>query len=122
MRASEFIFENNKKGTLRKDDGDAMTGAIIFRDEGYDRIYNLNRIMIATAMSDGKSTGPLDMDASSWTDRYNTAHPYTEEEHNMMKQAFATINTDYTEYVKDHRSKERADTHKVSPVSSFRGY
>jgi len=89
-----------------------------FRDVGgYDRVYNLNRIMMATAMADGKSTKPLDMDQSSYVEKYNIAHPFTEEEHRMMIQAFKTVDSEYQHIEKDHKSKEWPDTHLLSPVA-----
>jgi hypothetical protein len=78
--------------------------------------------MMAAAMSDGSSTAPLEMDSSSWTEKFNTAHPYTELEHKMMQQAFATVDSNHQEVTGDHRSKEREDTHKVSPHLPFKGY
>jgi hypothetical protein len=84
-----------------------MPGVYNFRDDGVDRIYNLNRVMMAAAMADGKSTKPIKgAHSSSWNDKYNTAHPYTEEDH----------------MVSDHRSTEPETTHKTSPVTGFKGY
>lgn len=115
MKINEIITEgrDGKKPT-HQTAGD--TGEWKFRDVGgYDRTYNLNRIMMATAMADGKSTKPVDMDQSSWIEKYNVAHPYSAEEHNMMKQAFATVDSEYEQSEKDHKSREPEDTHKVSP-------
>ena len=51
------------------------------------------------------------------------AYPYTEAEHNMMQQAFKTVgDSSVTNLVKDHRSLESENTHKVSPVKAFKGY
>lgn len=85
---------------------------------GYDRVYHMNRLMMAMAMADGKSTKPVDMDASSWVEKYNTTHPYTDEEHNMVKSAMATIPTDHKPVSKERKSREPDDTHKVSPHSN----
>ena len=94
----------------------ADTGEWKFRDQGgYDRTYHLNRIMMAAAMADG-SGKPVDMPQSSWIEKYNSARPYTEAEHNMMKSAFETIDSDYKHTEKDHKSREPDDTHKQSPV------
>ena len=71
---------------------------------------------MAAAMADGKSTKPVDMDASSWVEKYNTTHPYTEEEHRMIHAAMATIPTDHKPVSKNHKSKEPDHVHKVSPV------
>lgn len=121
MRAREFVLEQHQ-GRLRKTAQRAMPGTWRFRDSGIDRAYNLNRIMMAAACADGQSTRPVDMDASAWNDRYNTAHPYTEAEHNMMRQAFGTVDTEYDHAVADHGSKEHPGVNKTSPIKSFQGY
>ena len=121
MRTCEFIFEARAK--LHPDHDDAMPGAYNFRDNGVDRIYNLNRVMMAAGMADGKYTAALeDANESSWNEKYNTAHPYTKEEHNMLKAAFNTIPSNTHHMVSDHRSREPDHVHKVSPVTGFKGY
>ena len=121
MRARDFVAEQHQ-GRLRQTAKRAMPGTWRFRDSGIDRAYNLNRIMMAAACADGQSTRPVDMDASSWNDRFNTAHPYTEAEHRMMRQAFATVDTEYDHTVPDHGSREHPEVNKTSPVKSFQGY
>ena len=121
MRAYEFLTEG-RAGKLKKHHSDAMPGAYNFRDDGTDRIYNLNRIMMAAAMADGKSKNAVDMDEASWADKYNTAHPYSKEEDNMMHQAFATVKSKYKHKVSDHCSVENDDVHRVSPIKGFKGY
>lgn len=121
MRANEFLPED-KQGKLHKDQEDPMKTAIAFRDDGTDRGYNLNRVMMAAAMADGKSKKPVKMDAGSWTAKNNTVHPYTEEEHNMVHQAFGAVNSQYHDEVSDHHSKEPETTHRTSPVKGFKGY
>jgi len=121
MRAQEFISEN-RKGKIPGGANNAMPGAYNFRDDGTDRTYNLNRIMMAAAMADGKSKKAVDMDEASWADKYNTAHPYSKEENNMMHQAFATVSSKYKHKVSDHRSIENDEVHRVSPVRAFKGY
>lgn len=121
MRATDFITERHA-GKLRKVAHRAMPGTWRFRDSGIDRAYNLNRVMMAAACADGQSTRPVDMDASAWNDRYNTAHPYTEAEHNMMQQAFGTVDTEYDHAVGDHSSREHPEVNRVSPVKGFKGY
>jgi len=117
MKINEIIIEGHN-GTKPKRQTQADTGEWRFRDVGgYDRTYNLNRIMMATAKADGKSDKPIDMDQSSWVEKYNIARPYTEEEHNMMKAAFKTVDSEYKETEKDHKSREPDDTHKVSPTA-----
>ena len=121
MRACEFITES--EGKMSQDAEDASQGTHKVRDKGgYDRIYHMNRMMMAMASADGKSKKPVKMDSASWVEKYNTAHPYTEEEHNMMHQAIATIPTEHKEVVPYSKSQEHKDTHKISPVTGFKGY
>lgn len=121
MRAKDFIIE--AEGKLHHHAAAASRGTHKTRDKGgYDRTYHMNRIMMAAAMADGKSKKPVDMDEASWVEKYNTAHPYTEEEHNMLHQAMATIPTEHKEVVPWSKSSEPNDTHKVSPVTGFKGY
>ena len=116
MKIKDIIIEgyDGKKpdGTTRAD-----TGEWQFRDQGgYDRGYNLNRIMMATAMADGISEDAVDMPQSSWVEKYNVARPYTEAEHKMMKSAFKTVSSEKYHTEKDHRSREPDDVNKVSPT------
>ena len=121
MRAHEFRFEG--VASLHPDHDNVMQGVYNFRDNGVDRMYNLNRVMMAAAMADGKSTAAIKgANASSWNEKYNTAHPYTKEEHNMLKSAFNTIPSNTHHMVSDHRSIEPDHVHKVSPVTGFKGY
>jgi hypothetical protein len=77
---------------------------------------------MAMACADGKSTKAVKMDAAGWSEKYNTIHPYTKEEENMVKSAMKTVPTDSHHTVKDRRSKEPDDTHRQSPVMGFAGY
>jgi len=125
MRALEFVVED-RKGTLHPDQEAVMVGAHRIRDNGgYDRANHLNRLMMAAAMHDGKSRKaiPKDkMDPASWVEKYNTAHPYTKEEDNMIHGAMKTIGSEHHKVMSDHRSIEPEGTHKISPVTGFKGY
>ena len=117
MKIKEIIveFHEHKKGTPSRETVKSSTGEWLFRDEGIDRVYNLNRVMMAAAASDG-SGKEVDVPSASWVEKYNTARPYTEAEHNMMRSAFKTIGADHKHSIDDHRSRETDDTHKSSPV------
>jgi hypothetical protein len=124
MRAREFTRQHLAElstapgGKMHKHHDDASQGHMLMRDVGgYDRVYHLNRIMMAAAMADGKSKKPVDMPDSSWVEKYNVALPYTDAEHLMMFQALATIPSDAQELSKRGKSKEPDDTYKVSPVN-----
>jgi len=122
MRAQEFLVEK-QEGKIRHRHQKAMRGLNRFRDPGgYDRTYELNRVMMAVACADG-TNAPIDMDAASWVGKYNTAHPYTDEEAAMMKQAFKAVGSETHDMNHgDNRSQEPDDTYKVSPVKGFKGY
>jgi hypothetical protein len=83
---------------------------------GYDRVYHMNRMMMAMAMADGKSKKAVDMPAESWIEKYNTGHPYTDEEHNMIHSAMNTIPTDHKVISNDRKSREPSGTNITSPV------
>lgn len=118
MRANEFI--NESSGSMHPDHVAVGQGATRMRDVGgYDRTYHLNRIWMATAMADGSSKKAVDMDSSSFIEKYNVAFPYTDIEHMMVLQAMATIPTDGKELAKRSKSKEPDDTNAVSPVNNW---
>lgn len=122
MRAREFLVEK-QIGKIGKRRQAGTRGLTKFRDiGGYDRTYELNRVMMAVAMADG-SGKPLDLDTESWSGRYNTAHPYTDEEATMLKQALqATGSETHDLNYGDNRSQEVESTHTHSPVIAFKGY
>jgi hypothetical protein len=118
MRANEFI--NEAAGSMHPDQVSVGQGATKMRDiGGYDRTYHLNRIWMASAMADGSSKKAVDMDSSSFIEKYNVAFPYTDIEHMMVLQAMATIPTDGKELAKRSKSKEPDDTNAVSPVNNW---
>ena len=127
MRAHEFIIESgltNKHGKIKPEHVNSSLGIHKTRDiGGYDRIYHMNRLMMAMACADGKSTTlNRDVDAASWVEKYNTVHPFTEEEHNMLKQAMTVIPTDLETIVPFSKSSENEYTNKTSPIKPFKGY
>lgn len=119
MRAKEFIIETSPKGKIRKSAEYASNGILVSRDVGgYDRTYHLNRVMMAAAMSDG-TKDPVDMDSASWYEKFNTAHPYTEADYNMIIAAFNTIPSDEFEAVPFSKSKELPNINTVSPTANW---
>ena len=121
MRASEFLTEG--EGKMHDHHSQASQGVFKARDVGgYDRIYHMNRLWMAMAMADGKSQDAVDMDNSSFAEKYNTVHPYTEEEYNMFVAATKTIPSDQKTVVPYSKSKEPEDTNKQSLVKPFKGY
>lgn len=122
MRASEFINEGSL-GKVPKRHRAAQPGGYKFTDDGSDRIYNLNQIMKAVAMSDGSSTKPLDMDDESFAGKHNMAYPYSQIEHDMMQQAFNTVSpTNAKRIIDKNNSSELKSINKTSPMKARRDY
>jgi hypothetical protein len=120
MRANEFIFES-KKGKISKRQQQATRGLNIFADNQFDRQYDLNRVMMAVACSDG--VNPIEMNSESWSGKNNTAHPYTKEEQDMLKLAYKAAGITYKDLNKgDLDSEELESTNTRSLVKPFKGY
>ena len=121
MRATEFVAED-RVGKITKRNRYATVGLHTFKDvAGYDRVYELNRIMMAVASTDG--TFVPDLDGESWAGRNNVAAPYTPEESDMLKKAYQAIGSHYEDMNHgDLRSQEHSAVHTTSPVKAFAGY
>jgi hypothetical protein len=77
--------------------------------------------MMAVACADGVT--PLDLDTESWAGRYNTAHPYTDIENEMIKQALQATGGEHQDLNgADQASQELKSTNTTSPVKGFAGY
>jgi len=121
MRAREFLMEKHV-GKIGQRKSQATVGLNKFRDADLaDRFYELNRVMMAAAATDG--TFVPDIDHESWAGRYNVATPYTNVEQAMLEKAFRAVGSDYEDLNRgDLKSKELESTNKRSPVTGFRGY
>jgi len=124
MRAKEFVAEGHPNaGTghtteLATDHDNVMKGASRSRDiGGYDRVYHMNRLMMAMAMHDGKGPHPVDSAKDTWFEKYNTMHPMTQEEDNMIRGAMKTVPTDGKHVSKFAHSKEAEGGNVASPVA-----
>jgi hypothetical protein len=121
MRAREFIAERaGKLGTRRQA---ATVGLNTFSDgERTSSDYTLNRVMMAVACADG-SNDPIDMDEKSWIGKRRSAHPYTQVEQDMLKQAFKAAGAKWQDLNGgDLDSEEVPSTNTQSPVKPFNGY
>jgi hypothetical protein len=122
MRAHEFVTEAHV-GTIGKRKQQATKGLHKFRDPNFaDRFYELNRVMMAAASTDG--TFVPEMDGESWIGRYNLSAPYTQQEHDMLVKAYKAVGSTYTDLNHgDLRSQEVDEiVNKKSPVQGFRGF
>ena len=116
MKIKEIVSEG--KTTEMHPNHQAAHAGSIFRTRdvgGYDRVYHMNRFMMAMAKADGKSTKAVDSPADTWFEKYNTVHPYTDAERNMALAAMNTVPTDGSEISTDSKSREDHEIHKVSP-------
>lgn len=118
MKIKDIITED-KIGELPPRLQQATVGLDKFRDNQFaDRIYELNRVMMAVASADGKNPLSPEIDAESWAGRNNLAFPYTSEEQKMLAQAFGAIGSHYQDLNNgDYKSKELKSTYKKSPVA-----
>jgi hypothetical protein len=121
MRAQEFLIEK-QAGKIGQRKSQATVGLNKFRDVDLaDRFYELNRVMMAVASTDG--TFVPDIDHESWAGRYNLAMPYTDVEQDMLEKAFQAVGSEYEDLNHgDLKSKELESTNKRSPVQGFKGY
>jgi hypothetical protein len=120
MRANEFLNEA-RKGKISKRQQQSTRGLNVFADNQYDRQYDLNRVMMAVACSDG--VNPIDMNSESWSGKNNTAHPYTDIEQDMLNLAYKAAGITNKDLNKgDMRSQELEGTNTQSLVKPFKGY
>ena len=126
MRASEFIRQQLSELSVKPDmplHADLEQhgqGVYLARDVGgYDRVYHMNRLWMAMAMADGKTKGKIPgAMASSWSEKYNTIHPFSDADNLKIQAALKTIPSDHGHISSsDHKSKEHDDVNKVSPVA-----
>lgn len=116
MKIKEIVMEE-KIADIPPRLQQATVGLDKFRDKQFaDRIYELNRVMMAAAMADGVS--PITIDAESWAGRNNVAAPYTEVEQKILTQAFNAVGSHFTDLNHGNlRSEELKSTNIVSPVA-----
>lgn len=121
MRAREFIVEQ-EVGDISTRQRYATVGLNKFRDAQFaDRVYELNRIMMATAATDG--TFVPELDGESWAGRHNVAAPYTKQEQEMLKKAYQAVGSKYYDLNHgDLHSDEHPAVNKTSPIHGFKGY
>ena len=126
MRAREFVsavLSETTDAKISKRQQYSTRGLNIFskKIDSYDRLYDLNRLMMAVASSDG--INPIEMNAESWVGKHNTAHPYTKEEQDMLRLAYEAAGLEYIDLNKgDLDSEELPDTNAQSIIKPFKGY
>jgi len=121
MRANEFITEATEK-KISKRQQQSTKGLNTYGDgEHVSGDYTSYRLGMAVAGANGKD--PLDMKGKSWIGKKKSAHPYTKEEQEMLKQAYKAVGAEYTDVNNgDMESKELDSTNAISPVVGFKGF
>ncbi len=117
MKISEVIVET-KAGKVPDSYKEASTGLQTFSDkEGTSTDYTHYRLGLALASADGKSA-LVDMDPKSFYGKKHTAHPYTQEEVEMLKQAYRTVGAKVDDLNNGNlNSLELPDTNKSSTTA-----
>ena len=122
MRAREFVAEGHVNARITKRQQSGTRGLNTFSDgERRNNDYILNRVMMAVAATDG--TFLPDLDKKSWAGKDNTAHPYTQQEQDMLKMAYRAAGASYDDVNGgDMNSEEPPGGNVQSPIQGFKGY
>ena len=124
MRAHEFITEQShgtRAGKVSKRQQQSTVGLNVFAISQYDRTYDLNRVMMAVASTDGETIP--DIEQESWVGKQNTAHPYTKVEQDMLKIAYKAAGIPFKDLNKGDLDSEELDSiQDQSPIKPFKGY
>jgi hypothetical protein len=122
VRAWEFLAEADGNARISKRNQSGTRGLNTFSDgERWNTDYTLNRVMMAAACTDG--TFVPDIDKKSWFGKGKTAHPYTEQEQDMLKMAYKAAGANWADLNSgDMDSEEITSTNTTSPIKSFKGY
>jgi len=117
MKINEVIVET-RAGKVPNGYKEASTGIQTFSDkEGSNTDYTHYRLGLALASCDGK-TPLVDMDPKSFYGKKHTAHPYTQEEAAMLKQAYKIAGADSSDLNNGNlNSMELSDTNKSSTTA-----
>lgn len=120
MKINEIIMEV-KAGKVPDGYKEANTGLHTFGDgEHVSGDYAHYRLGLALACADGK-TPLVDMDPKTFYGKKHTAHPYTQEEADMLKQSYKLVGADYEDLNAGNlNSMEPKDTHKQSPLAKVK--
>ena len=119
MKILDIISESSQK-KITKRQQQSTAGLNTYSDsERVSGDYTGYRLGMAVAGANGKDPLPAEMQAKSWIGKRKSTHPYTQEEQNMLKQAYKIVGANYQDMNNgDLESKELEDTNKVSPVAA----
>ncbi len=116
MKIKEIINEV-RTGEIPNGYKEASAGLHTFRDaEKSSTDYVHYRLTLALACADGKGT-LIDMDPKTFYGKKHTAHPYTEEEADMLRQSYKLVGASHEDLNDGNlNSMELPDTNKTSLV------
>lgn len=126
MRAKEFIVESDpivKTGLKPHKDAEAVMPGSHRVAGTADRTYDLNRVMMYVAATDGKKCPPIPR--QSWVGKNNTAHPLTELEAQMLKHAYLMAGVEWDDILAPNQKNQSVEPNEIntnSPLRSFKGY
>lgn len=117
MKVKEIITEI-RAGNVPNNLKQSSTGLHTFSDgEKANSDYTHYRLGLALACADGKGQ-LIDMDPKTFYGKKHTAHPYTQEEEDMLKQSYKIVGADYKDLNKGNlNSMEVAEVNKTSPTA-----
>lgn len=117
MKIKEIITEV-RAGKVPGNYKQASTGIHTFGDgEKTSADYAHYRLGLALACADGKG-GIEGMDPKTFYGKKHTAHPFTSEEADMLKQSYKAVGASHKDLNKGNlKSMEPHDTHRHSPVA-----
>jgi hypothetical protein len=119
MKIKDVITEAIDQADITARQQEATRGLHRFQDiNARDRVYELYRVMLAAACSNGVDEIPDHVDPESWAGRFNIAAPLTQQEQDMLMAAYKAMGSQYTDINKgDLRSLELGSVNKKSPVA-----
>jgi hypothetical protein len=118
MKIAEIVTET-KGGKITKRQQNPTAGLNVYGDsEHVSGDYTSYRLGMAVAGANGKD--PIEhMDGKSWIGKNKSTHPYTQQEQDMLKQAYQVVGAEYTDLNHgDLKSKELESTNTQSPVTA----
>jgi hypothetical protein len=118
MRAKEFIVEKTQ-GKMSKRQNQSTRGVNVYSDaERWNSDYVSYRLGMAVASTDG--TNAPNIDAKSWIGKSKAAFPYTQQEQEMLDQAYKAVGAKVINLNHgDMDSDELDSTNCVSPVADW---
>ena len=125
MRAREFIAEDTVHNgfTPRLSAHHAMPGAHRIGGTA-DRHYDLNRLMMYLASSDGENE--VELAPESWAGKNFLAFPYTPHELKMLKKAYKHLGIKWDDVLSPNPNNKSEEVpgkiQTQSPIQSFKGY